>query len=100
MPESIFQPREKQQNPTRPLETPLAPSSRTEMWLVLSAARHLVGPLPPAARVGARVPACRCAQPEEPHVAPPRRLPEHLAVIMDGNSRWAHREVRRRGLEP
>ena len=73
---------------------------RAEMWLALSAARHLVGPLPPAARVGARVLACRCAQPEEPHVASPRRLPEHLAVIMDGNSRWAHREVRRRGLEP
>jgi hypothetical protein len=69
------------------------------MWLVVSAARHLVGPLPPAARVGARIPACRCAQPEEPYVAQPRLLPEHLAVIMDGNSRWAHREVRR-GLEP
>eukprot|EP00964_Phaeocystis_antarctica_P148865 scaffold115842_cov52-Phaeocystis_antarctica.AAC.1 len=83
------------------------------MWLALSAARHLVGPLPPPARVGAprvgaRAPACGCVQQEEdPHAqadpdaqaeppAPPRRLPEHLAVIMDGNSRW----VCPTGLEP
>ena len=65
------------------------------MWLAWSAARHLVGPLPPPARVGARAPACRCVHQAEPP-APPRLLPEHLAVIMDGNSRWAHRERRPR----
>jgi undecaprenyl diphosphate synthase len=29
-------------------------------------------------------------------VQQPARLPEHLAVVMDGNSRWAHRERRPR----
>ena len=59
------------------------------MWLVLAASRHLVASSPAVRSVGSRTGTCRCVQ-------QPARLPEHLAVVMDGNSRWAHRERRPR----